>query len=144
MSPLHLFPYLQQNVRLNGLSNVRLRQCAASNRSVPTIPFWEAPSEHFSMGALAAQFHADPIAVPAQTLDDILDDESIGRVGLLKMDVEGFAAAVLHGARQLLTGHDAPLILFEFCDWAEARVPGGAVGDTQRLLLEWGYRLWWL
>ena len=41
-----------------------------------------------------------------------------------------------------MTGHDAPLILFEFCDWAEARVPGGEVGDAQRLLLEWGYRIW--
>src|SRR4030095_2796953 len=80
--------------------------------------------------------------VPAQTLDDILGEESIERVDLLKMDVEGFEAAVLQGARKLLNSHDAPLILFEFCDWAEARVPGGEVGNAQRLLLEWGYRLW--
>ena len=85
-----IFSYLRQNVMLNGLSNVRLRQCAASDRSVTTIPFWEAPIEHFGMGALAAQFHADPIAVPAQTLDDILGEESIEQVDLLKMDVEGF------------------------------------------------------
>ncbi len=137
-----IFPYLQRNVRLNALTNVRLRQCAASHRTAHTVPFWEAPVEHFGMGALAAQFHDHPITVSAQTLDAMLSEESIERVRLLKVDVEGFEAAVFQGAEQLLTGNDAPLILFEFCDWAEARVPGSAVGSAQRLLLGWGYRIW--
>jgi FkbM family methyltransferase len=137
-----IFPYLNRNVTLNRLSNVRLRQCAAFNRAEPKLPFWEAPIEHFGMGALAAQFHACPIAVSSQPLDRILIDESIGRVDVLKVDVEGCERAVFQGAEQLLTRDDAPVILFEFCDWAEARMPGGEVGDAQRLLLGYGYEIY--
>jgi FkbM family methyltransferase len=137
-----VFPYLKWNITLNGLSNVRLRQCAAFDRDSETLPFYEAPADHFGMGALAAQFHSKPAPVPVQTLDRILDEEQIRRVNLLKVDVEGFEAAVFRGAEQLLTGDDPPLIIFEFCDWAEARVPGGKVGDAQRMLRDYGYRIW--
>jgi len=103
-----IFPYLKQNVTLNRLSNVRLRQCAAFDKDSELLPFYEAPIDHFGMGALAAQFHTNPIPVPAQTLDRILDGEGIGRVDLLKLDVEGFEAAVFRGAKRLLTGEDPP------------------------------------
>src|SRR5437764_1075293 len=74
-----IFSYLKRNVTLNRLSNIRLRQCAVFNRAEPRLPFWEAPIEHFGMGALAAQFCAGPTTVPAQRLDDILATESIER-----------------------------------------------------------------
>jgi FkbM family methyltransferase len=137
-----IFSYLVRNVRLNDLGNVRLIRCAALDRNEPNVPFYEAPVSHFGMGALAPQFGSRPIAVPARTLDDILADEGIRRVGVLKVDVEGYEAAVFRGAEHLLTGTSAPIVVFEFCDWAEARVPGGQVGDAQRVLRDAGYRIW--
>lgn len=137
-----VFPYLEYNVKINGLSNVCLKQRAAYDRDVPSLPLWEAPVEHFGMGALAPQFHTAPTAVPGRTLDHILIEEGIGHVDLLKVDVEGFEAAVFRGAKQLLTGERPPVILFEFCDWAEARVPGGKKGDAQRVLHAAGYQIW--
>ena len=134
--------YLRRNIALNGLTNVRVKQCAAYNRDVEALPFYHAPTDHFGMGALAPQFHAAPINVPAFTLDHILADEGITKVDLIKIDVEGFEAAVFRGAAGILTGEAAPPILFEFCDWAEARVPGGQVGDAQRVLLDYGYKIY--
>src|SRR5918912_3961816 len=78
--------YLRRNVTLNGLANVRVKECAAFNRNVSALPFYQAPADHFGMGALAAQFHATPIQVPAHTLDHILAEEGIAQVDLIKID----------------------------------------------------------
>ena len=94
------------------------------------------------MGSLRAQFGAKPIEVPATTLDEVLEEARIGHVDLLKVDVEGFELGVFKGAHGLLTGARPPLVVFEFCDWAEARVPNSRVGDAQRLLLSYGYSIW--
>jgi FkbM family methyltransferase len=136
-----VFPYLAHNVRVNGLSNVRLRNCAASDTSRP-LPFYEAPAEKFGMGSVGPQFLSEPTLVPAETLDCILAEENVTEVSVLKVDVEGFEAAVFRGAARLLNGPRPPLVVFEFCDWAEARAPGVNVGEAQRALREYGYTLW--
>ena len=91
---------------------------------------------------MGRQFDAKPLQVAGKTLDQILEEATIGRVDVLKVDVEGFEVSVFQGARRLLRRNDAPLIVFEFCDWAEARVPHGEPGDAQRLLLEEGFSIW--
>ena len=53
-----VFPSLEHNVSLNGLSNVRSIQCAAFNSDNQTVPFYEAPVDQFGMGSLGAQFDA--------------------------------------------------------------------------------------
>jgi FkbM family methyltransferase len=137
-----VFPYLRRNVERNGLQNVTLKRCAVTDGNRGTVPFYEAPVEHFGMGSLAPQFQAVPADVPAQTLDSLLREEAVARTDVLKVDVEGFEASVFRGAQGLLAGPSPPLVLFEFCDWAEARMPGGRVGDAQRLLLDMGYTLY--
>lgn len=137
-----IIPYLTRNIADNRLFNVRLKTCAAYDREEKSVPFFEAPTEKFGMGALAAQFDALPTTVPARTLDNVLAEEGISHVDLLKVDVEGFEALVFKGAKELLAGLEPPAILFEFCDWAEERAPDIRIGDAQHLLLESGYRLW--
>lgn len=137
-----VFPYLEQNIALNEFKNVRLMRCAAANCDGETAPFYEAPVDKFGMGSLGAQFHNSPVPVLCRTLDHILNEQQIEKVDVMKVDVEGFEAAVFEGAEKLLASDTAPLILFEFCDWAENRLPGGRVGDAQRLLRRWGYRIW--
>ena len=137
-----VFRYLAHNVYLNRLSNVRLVQCAALAVNGGTVPFYEAPPDHFGMGALTAQFGAAPVEVQARTLDGVLSESGLDTVDLLKVDVEGFEVDVFAGAKRLLTGDQPPRILFEFCDWAEARRANGRPGDAQRLLRDCGYRVW--
>jgi FkbM family methyltransferase len=137
-----VFPYLERNIALNELSNVRSIQCAAYDRDTGGVPFYEAPVDHFGMGSLGAQFHNEPVPVLCRTLDHILKEQGIERVDVIKVDVEGVEAAVFEGAKELLTGANPPLIVFEFCDWAETRVPGSNAGDAQRILNSWGYCIW--
>jgi len=137
-----VFPYLAHNVAINGTSNIHLRNCAASDSESPALPFYEAPAGHFGMGSLGPQFHAEPAPVPAQTLDRILAEENIAEVTVLKVDVEGSESAVFRGAAGLLNSPHPPMVIFEFCDWAEARLHNEKTGDAQRLLREYGYQLW--
>jgi FkbM family methyltransferase len=137
-----VFPYLERNVAANDLSNVGLLRCAAFNRDDDRIPFYEAPADHFGMGSLGQQFSSTAVEVPTCTLDHIMVEQQIQRVDFIKIDVEGFEAKVFEGATKLLTGDQPPPVLFEFCDWAEARVPDGEVGAAQKVLLDHGYRIW--
>lgn len=137
-----IFPYLKRNVELNGLSNISLKQCAASDTDLQEVPFYEAPIESFGMGSLGAQFNGNPIPVITRTLDSILSEHGVDRVDLIKVDVEGFEMGVFKGAEKLLHSPGAPLIVFEFCDWAEDRVPGGQRGNAQRVLKDYGYSIW--
>src|SRR5262249_39054873 len=103
------------------------------------IAFYEAPIAKFGMGALAPQFDASPTMVDVMTLDNLLSDQGIARVDALKVDVEGFEAAVFRGAERVLTGPRPPIVVFEFCDWAERRARGTCVGDAQRLIRDYGF-----
>lgn len=139
-----IFPYLRDNVQMNRLGNVRLQNCAAYHCDQSEVPFYESPQDQFGMGSLGAQFHEQPVAVPAQTLDSLLEKEGLHHVDLLKVDVEGYEQSVFKGAQRLLSAPDAPILLFEFCDWAETRAAGGHAGNAQRLLWDYGYEIWHL
>jgi FkbM family methyltransferase len=136
-----VYPYLARNIELNDLRNVRLHHCAALDSDRDTVAFYEAPKDHFGMGALAAQFSGKAVPVTARTLDSILAEDGIERVDVLKVDVEGFEGRVFAGAMKLLTGSRAPTIIFEFCDWAERRVQNARIGYAQRFLMDLGYSI---
>lgn len=137
-----IFPYLQRNVALNKLSNVSLVQCAAFNRDRQAVTFYEAPIDRFGKGSLGAHFDAERVSAPTRTLDSILDEQQVKHVDLIKLDAEGSEALVFQGAEKLLTGDRPPMIVFEFCDWAEESVLNGQAGYAQRLLRDWGYCIW--
>lgn len=136
-----VFPYLVENIRANRCSKSVQRQIAVTEVNNMTVPFYEAPADHFGMGSRAPQFFTDPIYVEGKTLTDILDRERTGYVAAIKIDVEGYEAGVFKGAEAILCGSKPPVLLFEFCDWAEKRTGIFRVGDAQRVLLEWGYEL---
>jgi FkbM family methyltransferase len=51
--------------------------------------------------------------VAARRLDQVLSDQDVERVDLLKIDVDGFDGEVLRGARSLLSAH-RPCVIFEW------------------------------
>ncbi|MDH6072978.1 FkbM family methyltransferase [Chrysosporum ovalisporum CS-1034] len=138
-----IFAYLQNNIEANLLTNVKALNLAAAERDESSINFYEAPLDQFGMGSLSPQFNNCPtIQVKTKTIDSILKNEQINKVDLLKVDVEGYESSVFVGARELLISPNAPMILFEFCDSSEARKPNSKVGDAQRILVDFGYKIY--
>ena len=53
-------------------------------------------------------------SVPIGTLDSFCSEQRVGHINLLKIDAEGFDLNVLEGARELLSGQQVDIFLFEF------------------------------
>ena len=84
-------------------------------------------------------------------LGDISNPQNDGELALIKalgehcsafIDVGANVVKVFEGALTLLTGDASPLVIFEFCDWAETRVPDAHLGSAQEFLLKYHYTLW--
>lgn len=75
--------------------------------------------------------HTRSVLVPTCTIDEA----GLTGVTFMKIDVEGYEVAVLHGAEQTIR-RDRPALLIE----VESRIQ--PVGDVVGLVESWGYRGW--
>jgi FkbM family methyltransferase len=132
---------LQHNMNRNGCGQVRIVCCIAGATGGRLVAFYRAPDDRFGMGSVGPQFTEPPIMLEQRSLDSMITRMDIHRVDIIKIDVEGAELGVLRGANQLLTSERPPTIIFEFNDWAEARIAGQQPGDAQALLFAKGYRL---
>jgi len=119
-------PYLHQNLRLNDVDNVTVCQMLAT--SAPgNVSFYPPSKGRFGGGSIGWSPETLPITLPADTLENILAKEQVSRLRAIKMDVEGAELNVLKGAKNILTGPNAPLILFEryVASEDDLRIPRG-------------------
>lgn len=132
-----VFQQLCANLALNGLMNVTAWPFACGEKQgVVTFPRPDyLKTGNFggvSMSSSAPVAGNASVQVPCTRLDDMLQYE---RVGLLKIDVEGFELRVLNGSRALIQ-RSRPLLYVE-----NDRV------DNSQELIEWlwaaSYNLWW-
>ena len=82
----------------------------------------------------------DGDAVPARRLDTVVEELNIDRIALLKIDTEGFEAAVLRGATRTLAEIRPALVYFEICPDL-ARKAGYDPGEAARILEQAKYDL---
>jgi len=112
---------LENNLALNGLRNVRvLRSGLAAGRGRAVLRI--ANAEHNGQNTLGAFAYdsvtlADEVEIELEPLDAVVRAQALGRVDLLKIDVEGAELAVLQGAEELLA-RSRPLVLFELLEAA--------------------------
>ena len=135
---------LLRNLSLNGVGNIRTFPVALSDH--PGRIRLSVPKEvraQFSYGdsylSIDPSTHDDPMAqIECKRLDDVLADQGIDRVDLIKIDVEGAEYLCLKGATMLLDSQHKPVILME-CDETLCRRFGHSVFDTLLLLHQYGY-----
>ncbi len=137
-----VYKYLVKNIEANQLIDRVKTYNFALYHEEKQIPF-NSPSDYFGQGSLFVENRSDSILVDARRLDNLLQAEQINDIGFIKIDIEGFEYFAFLGAEKLLTGSNAPDILFEFADFAEKN-SGLAPGSAQKLLMDWGYRLFML
>lgn len=129
----------KKNVALNGLDDlVSYVQCALGKERmfvrVKTDP----------LGADNNAFIADQgdLEIEVRALDDLVAENNWGRIGLVKIDVEGYEPMVIEGAR-ITIERDRPVIFGEFCR-ERMDLNGFSMDDSWGLLVrELGYHCYW-
>ena len=136
-----IFQYLRSNVELNDLKIVELFNFALLDNNNCEVDFF-APQDKFGKGSLSPIFTKRSEKVQSRTIDSIMEELDLKSVELIKIDVEGYEYFVFKGAENLLKSKNAPIILFEFVDWAENTVEGLNTGMAQQILLSMGFQLY--
>ena len=135
-----IFSRLQQNVALNGLVNVHTNQAAVYDQDGELEIFLPKPS-NTGTGSFVKQSNSSETSIrcPAMALDGYVQRESIQRIRLIKLDVEGAELRVLHGMKGLLTSSQPPDVIGEVVPSLLER--GGATYKDMILFMEnLGYR----
>ena len=95
-----IFRYLQRNVAANQLQNVFAVEVAVGAK--PQTVLMQYSKNNPGETHVTSQFNAATTKVPMARLDDVLSDLGILTVEYLKIDVEGYELAVLHGANRVI------------------------------------------
>ena len=133
-----LADYLERMARIWRVKNLRVVAAAASDRR-GEAPLWIPRDQPNSpLASLESrESGADPhrqVQVPLVRLDDLAQEIS-GRIGALKIDVEGHERAVLAGATELLATH-RPVVI---CESEERHLASGSVRDLITWMEARGY-----
>lgn len=135
-----IYGFLKRNKEANPVSNITIYHNAAHKTSGEEVRFFEAPESKFGMGSLYNRPGSRQVTVKTLAVDDLILNEGIKKVDLIKIDIEGYEVNAFRGAEKLLSRPDAPPIIFEFNDWGETPEKIGAPpGEAQRYLRSLGY-----
>ena len=138
-----MYGYLEKNVDLNGIANLRTLHNAVSDQDEININFF-SPEDKYGKGSMNSVFTDKSETVKSVTLDKIMSDVDYKKIGIIKVDVEGFEKSVFKGGMKILSQNDAPDIFFEFLDWAETSSGIYYSGEAQDFLMSMGYKLYTL
>ncbi len=111
-----VFKLLEENLALNN-TRVHAMRAAVSDHDGTAILYDEVDNEYITSVSLNREFAPDtekfrPVEVPCRTIKGIMDDMHLGRVDLLKIDVETHEPEVLAGFTDILR-RDRPTLLIE-------------------------------
>jgi FkbM family methyltransferase len=128
-----VFQHLCANISLNSLQNVECQRAAVGS-SAGTIRVPELPYDmENNFGGLELDSHAGSMETSVVTIDETF---KYNRLNLIKVDVEGWEADVIEGARQVIARFKPTLFVEnDRLEKSEALI---------RLIRSMEYRLWWI
>ena len=133
---------LLKNVEINSLSNVRLVRDAVSD-SCSDVDLLIAQDEWSGHNTLGAFAYDTPLAVRetvrSDRLDDIVLQEGLSHVDIIKLDIEGAEFRALKGAAETLERFQ-PLLLLELADRALCH-QGSSSSQIWDFCRQKGYRI---
>lgn len=125
-----------ENAGLNGLNNVLINNLALWNKSGEKLVF---EGEDALASTITANGQNENV-LHTITIDDYVQQNNIGEVNLLMIDVEGSEIKVLEGAKQMLQQYK-PVVVFEthslYNDWSN----GLENSDSVKLVTSLGYEV---
>jgi FkbM family methyltransferase len=127
----------RENITLNGVTNVTAVPAAVSDRVGKATFYPDESGYGTGAGSLVRQMGKSAIDVETVALDGFKKDRGIGRVGFVKIDVEGAEHLVLDGMQEILRD-DRPAMLVEHNDGALTRF-GSSAADLFRRIVGYGY-----
>jgi FkbM family methyltransferase len=141
-----LFELLEENVRLNDLSQVTPLPVAATDRSVATLSLatFDEGCNNWGVSSIAIPPPgAGRIDVSGCSLDQLAAEHRLATVDLAKIDVEGHELSVLAGMTEGLAGLRYQRLIIE---WHPTILPGAqvAIETAFAMLRNAGYRGWWI
>ena len=96
---------VQKNIELNGFRNLQVFNLGVSDRK-ETVKLFRVDPNNLGMNRILteaeAQGFADFTTIETDTIDNIVAGNGIGRVDVIKIDIEGYEMHALRGARRLL------------------------------------------
>ncbi len=108
---------LNQNIRLNGVSNIRvIHEALAESRGelCLAVPVDATTGKTLDRLAALAQLRSgSEVTVPACTLDEYAERAGIASIKLVKLDIEGSEMAAIAGMRHLLSKHRISYLVCE-------------------------------
>jgi FkbM family methyltransferase len=117
-----------------GTVRLHVRRCFPGNSSIGGVS-----PEHLEAHGDEAEW----IEVPAMRLDTYIEQRRIGRVDLVKVDVEGAEPLVFEGMRKLMADNPGMKVL---CEWSpeQMEVAGQCKEKLASLWNQMGYRIQWV
>ena len=109
-----VFPVLRRNIALNDFRNVSAFPVALTDKPGRARLYYHSAVGCDSLGK-DASFEQDAYAedIDTESLDNVLKQASVGRVDVIKIDVQGAEELALRGANEIITS-TRPVIIFEF------------------------------
>lgn len=135
------FGRLQQNIRLNKLTNIQPFKIGLSNQKV-TMDLHVSRDGHDAWNSFViTEFlkGTDTVKVNVDSLDTFLNTNAIKKVDLIKIDVEGWEKFVLQGAINLIKSENSPVFLVEFTE-TNTYAAGYKPGEIYDFMTDCGYK----
>jgi len=138
------FERLRANLELNNLTNVRARKLALSNQSGEAV-LHVSGYEHEGQNTLGEFSYLGvelsyKERVPLKRLDDLIEEEGLKKIDIIKLDIEGAEFLALEGAPKTLRT-SRPLLLLELFDSALRR-QGSSAAEVVALLKSFNYEIY--